>query len=141
MDFRSGQALRAAPETDQHDLAGTQLGDAEATEGFHMDKNVLGAFAARQETEALGSVEPFHQSALEPALGRHSGMRPAWHFGRMDRRTSVHRDDAKGLAGASAADDVAPSEGWVRVPLAECNEWERLARTAARLAGAHPTEV
>src|SRR6185312_8616343 len=63
-----------------------------------MDEDVFRAFAAGQESKALGAVEPFHQRTLEPALRGHR------HMGALDivlsrirRRRIVHRQDLEGL--------------------------------------------
>src|ERR1700735_1131786 len=49
LDFSRHHALGSRPEPDQHILAGTQFGHAEAAQCFHVDKNVRSALAAGQE--------------------------------------------------------------------------------------------
>ena len=61
--------FRAGPETRQQAVAGLEVGDAVAAQGFHVDENVFRALAARQEAEALDAVEPFDHDDLEAADG------------------------------------------------------------------------
>jgi len=61
VDFRRHQALVAIAVTHQHHLAGAKLRQAETAQGFHMHENIFRSFAARQEAETLGAVEPLDE--------------------------------------------------------------------------------
>src|SRR5690606_5683120 len=74
MYLSSHQALVALTEADEHHLTGAQFHHAETTQRFHVDENIFRAFAARQEAEALGAVEPLDDHALKSARRRNGDM-------------------------------------------------------------------
>ena len=97
-------------------LAGTQFGDAEAAQGFHVDEDVRGPVAGRQEAEAANPVEPLHLEPLEAAGRLDRDVRPRRrHLSRVLGGRIVHRQDAEGLQSAGPGqcfdDDARPLIG------------------------------
>ncbi|QTK78354.1 hypothetical protein AT6N2_C0451 [Agrobacterium tumefaciens] len=72
--FRRHEALVAVAIPHQHDLAGAELRQAKTAQRFHMHEDIFRAFAARQEAETLGAVEPLDDGAFQPAGRRHLDM-------------------------------------------------------------------
>src|SRR5579883_736228 len=101
--FRRHQALRTAAEADEQAIARLQFGDPVTAQRLHMDENVLGAFAARQEAEAAHPVEPFDDADLIAARRRDLDMGAGrLQLGRMDRSRFVHRNDPEDLQALGA---------------------------------------
>ncbi len=72
-----------------------------------MDKDVRRAVAPRQETVALGAVEPLDPRELRRALRRHVHMGARWRQLRgMSGARFVHREDAERLETLGSRDDL-----------------------------------
>src|SRR5947209_11831831 len=97
-DLGGHQAFCAIAEAHKQAITGLQIGDAIATQRFHMHEDILRALAACQKTETAHTVEPFDDGDFEPPYGCNLDVR-AWRlqFGRMNSRRLVHRDDAQNL--------------------------------------------
>ena len=74
--FRRHQSLVAMAEAGEQRIARLRVDDPEATQRLHMDENVLGAFAAREEAKAPVPVEPFDDDDLKAADAVDRGARP-----------------------------------------------------------------
>ena len=98
LDLGRHQALRAGPVTNQHILAGPQLGHAVAAQSFHMHEDIRSTVTPGQETETAQAVEPLDLRPLQPA-GRRDADMGAWrqHLRGMDRGQFIHGDDAECL--------------------------------------------
>ena len=59
--------LGPGPEARQHGVARLGIGEAVAPQRLHVDEDVLGALAARQEAEAARAIEPLDDDDLERA--------------------------------------------------------------------------
>src|SRR5262249_33672520 len=87
----------------EHELAGPQLGQAEAAQGLHVHEDVGRTLAAGEEPEPAQSIEPLDLRPLEPA-GRgdaHMGARRG-HLRPTHRPRFLHGQDAERLQAARA---------------------------------------
>src|ERR1700754_1066274 len=98
LDLGRHHAFGARPVSNHHILAWPQFGHAVAPQRFHVNEDIRGALAARNESEATKTVEPLDLRTLQPARRSHAHMGP-WreHLRRMNCRRLIHRKDAEGL--------------------------------------------
>src|SRR3954453_19562887 len=98
MDFRGHHALGTWPEPHQNELAGAKFCHSEATQRFHMHKDVRRPLAAGQEPETSKPVEPFNLRPLQAAGWSHADVRPRRkHLRRVNRGGLVHREYSERL--------------------------------------------
>src|SRR2546430_6569227 len=68
-------ALGAHAPAHLHDLIGSQLGEAEAPQSLHVDKDIRSAFATRQKPKSTDPIEPLYSCPLPVALGNNLHVR------------------------------------------------------------------
>ena len=135
-DFGGGSTLAPFAIAHQNDLAGPELGHAEAPERLHVHKDIRRTFAARQKAEAAYPVEPLDHGSFPVALGLYHDVRALGKLRWMDRGAFIHAEDLERLhtfrAFQHLAVDARPLVGGLEAASAQTGHVEQNIGQAAK---------
>ena len=110
--FGGHKSFRAVAEAHKQAFPRPQFRNSITAQGFHMDKNILRAFALGQKPKSTRAVEPFDNGDLEPAAGRDLDLRARRPlFGGMHGARSIHRNNFQNLQSLRPANRFADDAG------------------------------